>query len=396
MRIGLLNAYSKANVGDWLLLVNSSELANLTFPNSDQQVVAMDPLSFQGVDSRMTIQPSPVEPKRVLATAAAVAVALLTNGRRGPHHLRSLRHLDAAFSIGGGFLQMRDVREMLTVSLIHLSQLAICRQARVPLVMLPQSVGPFHGRLQRAVGRAVLGWFRLILVREQRSAEHVRRLAPQLADRVRVVPDLAFLSTPLDALPSQSPKGSLRIGIVARQWWFPGSGDPHAAEERYLGQIADLADRLHQAGHRPVLVVHSDGPTSRGDDRVSTRRIHDLADTPLDVMDVARRNTISDVIDTYSAFDAVISTRLHGALLALIAGVPAIAIGYEWKTEGIFAELGLEDWHMAIECVDAAVLEDRVRRLTEYPLKRAQDEMRRRRLVLEQLPVTIRSVLAPS
>jgi polysaccharide pyruvyl transferase WcaK-like protein len=37
--------------------------------------------------------------------------------------------------------------------------------------------------------------------------------------------------------------------------------------------------------------------------------------------------------------DAEIGMRLHGALLSMLGGTPAMAIAYEEKTPGIFASL---------------------------------------------------------
>ena len=392
--IALLDGYSKANVGDWLLLENSSQFAEDAFAGEVQLALAMDPASFEGHLTRARVVPSPVEPERMLPSLVGAALALVTAGRAGPAHLRALRQARVAFSIGGGFLQMRSLRELATVSLIHLSQMAICRGAGRPLVMLPQSVGPFHGRVQRALARRVLGWFTMLLVREERSAQHLRELDPRLDAKVRVVPDLAFLSTRRERPAPPAGGDGLRVGIVVRQWWFPRAADPAAAQERYLAEMARFADRLAAAGHTPVLVVHSDGPTNRGDDRISTARVRELSVSRPEIVDVAGLPRIDDVIATYAGFDAVASTRLHGALLTLIAGVPAIAIGYEWKSEGIYDELGLQPWHVTMEDVTAGWLEDRVAQLATYPLISAWEAMVTRRDALELLSRRVAEAVA--
>ena len=48
------------------------------------------------------------------------------------------------------------------------------------------------------------------------------------------------------------------------------------------------------------------------------------------------------LIQLYGQMDAYIGMRLHGAILAMLGGTPAMAIAYEEKTPGIFASLGLE------------------------------------------------------
>jgi colanic acid/amylovoran biosynthesis protein len=336
---------------------------------------------------------SPVDPDRLPVTILETLLALATAGRRGPERLRALASMDAGFSIGGGFLQMRSTRELATVSLIHLSQLAIAKRAGRPLIMLPQSVGPFEGRLQRALARITLRWFSLLLVREEHSAQHIAELDPALADRVRIVPDLAFLSTS-DTPPNlERPPSSLRVGIVTRQWWFPSSDDPAADEERYLREMAAFVDGLHAAGHVPVLVVHSDGPTTRGDDRISTDRVRKLATHDPEVVDVATLPQIDDVLATYSSMDLVVSTRLHGALMSMMAGVRAVAVGYEWKSEGIFDALDLAPWHVRIGDVTSDELLELVSRVADYPLSQAWEGMTARRRELEALAGPIRAAI---
>ena len=46
--------------------------------------------------------------------------------------------------------------------------------------------------------------------------------------------------------------------------------------------------------------------------------------------------TPEEAIERYGGFDLVIGSRLHSALLALCAGVPALALGYQPKSAGIY------------------------------------------------------------
>jgi colanic acid/amylovoran biosynthesis protein len=60
------------------------------------------------------------------------------------------------------------------------------------------------------------------------------------------------------------------------------------------------------------------------------------------------------MIDVLGAFDLVIATRFHMAILALLAGRPTLAISYEFKTQQLFARMGLGDWVQDIEARDAS------------------------------------------
>jgi colanic acid/amylovoran biosynthesis protein len=65
------------------------------------------------------------------------------------------------------------------------------------------------------------------------------------------------------------------------------------------------------------------------------------------------------LIDLLAGFDLVVATRMHMAILALIAGTPVLPIAYEFKTEELFQRLGAGAWVTPIEQVRDTVLIER-------------------------------------
>jgi polysaccharide pyruvyl transferase WcaK-like protein len=342
--IGVLNGYSSHNVGDWLLMDRAAVLIQRLNPDARVEGWAMDPESFAGRLPLAQIHPSPVHPTRLLRSLAETVVAILTRGRLGPASLRRLTELDEAWSVGGGFFQYRGLRETCTITVVHVSQWVLCRLAGVRLIMLPQSVGPFECRAQRWLARRALGWFDALLVREQISERYLIDTFPGLRDRIRLVPDLALL---VELGRSRGPvtKNEVEklIGIVVRQWWFPGSADPGVQYETYLRKIAQVVDDLRSAGHAVDLIVHSSGPTAHGDDAIAVDSLLGLLGRPMNVVRAADMLSLQEIFDIYGGYDAIVATRLHAALMALAVGTPAFVISYEWKSRGIFHALHLDD-----------------------------------------------------
>ncbi|MFI7850494.1 polysaccharide pyruvyl transferase family protein, partial [Acinetobacter baumannii] len=60
----------------------------------------------------------------------------------------------------------------------------------------------------------------------------------------------------------------------------------------------------------------------------------------------------TEIVDTYSQFDLVIATRMHAAILALLAGTPVIGIAYEFKLEELFSQLGMAHISLPIGSID--------------------------------------------
>jgi colanic acid/amylovoran biosynthesis protein len=342
--IGVLNGYSSHNVGDWLLMDRAAALVQGLNPDARVEGWAMDPESFAGRLPLAHIHPSPVQPTRLLRSLAETAVAILTRGRIGPTSLRRLTELDEAWSVGGGFFQYRGFRETCTITAVHVSQWVLCRLAGVRLIMLPQSVGPFESRAQRWLARRALGWFDALLVREHISERYLIDTFPGLRDRIRLVPDLAFLvDSGRPRGPSIKNEAEKTVGIVVRQWWFPGSADPGFQYETYLRKIAQVVDDLRSAGHAVDLIVHSTGPTAHGDDAVAVDGLLGLLGRPMNVVRSADMLSLQNILDIYGGYDAMVATRLHAALMALAVGTPAFVVNYEWKSRGIFHALHLDD-----------------------------------------------------
>jgi polysaccharide pyruvyl transferase WcaK-like protein len=376
-KVALLNGYSAHNLGDALLLENAIRAIGRIRPGAEIMAMAADADSFHGRLGPARAVPAPIGfPKDMVRLPWAV-VAIATRGRWGCSRLRALTCVEEAFSVGGGFLQFRRLREVITIGSVHVLQLAMCRRLRVPITMLPQSVGPFGGRATTRFGRTVIAWFRTLIVREQQSERYIASTAPDLLPRVRVAPDLGFLS---ESDPIRAPVGGPRlVGIVPRQWWFPGRTDPSAAYARYLDALAQVARSLVERGCSVDLIIQSNGPTHRGDDRIAARAINESLTRELPIVDLDPAESANDAIRRYGRYDLLIATRMHAAIMGLLAGTPTLAVAYEWKTHGVFETLGLSDWVIDIADIDERRLRRLVDRAAEFPAAEATSAMQRER-----------------
>jgi polysaccharide pyruvyl transferase WcaK-like protein len=360
----VLNAYSRRNVGDWLLCVESVRIAQ-AIGGGAVTTIAFDPESFLGRTAADVVLPSPIGVGRLAVGAVQFLLAMASRGRRGDPSVAAIARSSCAISVGGGFLQVRSRRELLSVGLVHGLQFVACVRCGVPYAILPQSIGPFEGRVGRAMARWLLRHAAAIAVRDEASLQRLNALGGEIAAKAELRPDLAF------AAPRARPKsvGSPRpkVAVVARQWWFPGLSDPSQRERIYYAQCAALIDDLRGEGNAAELIVHSDGPTSRGDDSIAARHIARLVTEPIMIRSVVGCASLADVEHAYSQFDCVVTTRLHAALLALRVGVPVFGIAYETKMSEIFGQLGLSEWWTAIDRIDVEQVKRAVAHLETFP-----------------------------
>jgi colanic acid/amylovoran biosynthesis protein len=237
--------------------------------------------------------------------------------------------------------------------------------ARKPLYTLPQTLGPITRRRELFLTRHVLSKMRFVLVRDPISAEvwqQWRVRGPQW----ELYPDLAFASA---ASQEQAEAGTLLaeygvlgapheacLGVTLINW---GAQDQtFTLQSAYEDAIeAAIRDYLQSHGRRVVLFAQVHGPTSAQDDLTPARRIlARLEDLGSQVVLVDRWVPPYILKAAYGRMDLFLGSRLHSNIFALTERVPVVAIGYQYKTQGIMRMLGLESWVLDIRDVDQSTL----------------------------------------
>jgi polysaccharide pyruvyl transferase WcaK-like protein len=340
LRVVLLHAYSTRNSGDGLLVDLSLALLHEAFgPQTRVSIIAADPESFSPA---LDVHPAPVLAdagiKRVAAAAASVLPVSVNPSLASLR--RMLREADLVVGVGGGYVRARTAAEVLKLEAGHLLQIRAARASGKPVVYLSQSIGPVSGRPWLATRLAsLLGSFNTVFVRDDRSLAF-------LQDNVNTsrAPDLAvleFARSANKAIEKIHGHGAppAHIALVLRR---PPAWS-RAQRERYQTSTVALIDRL-RAVCRLSFATQS---TGRGNDDSAYYRALGI-DASLSLKSVLHEDTP----------DAVVSVRLHGALEAILHGVPAYHLSYERKGFGAYGDLGVDDWVANAADFDAAKVAD--------------------------------------
>jgi polysaccharide pyruvyl transferase WcaK-like protein len=281
---------------------------------------------------------------RIAAEVATGRVARTTRAR--------LAGVDLVIVVGGSNVyDDPDVRAPLSLARLAgvLYPAWAADRLGIPVVMAGHTLGPFPRRAGAALARRMLAGARRAALRESTSVDvaHVLRLHDAV-----VRPDMAFATaavrTPrVDALLG----GGAPVALVVRT-------HPHAGEEadrRVAEAVAEVGRRVVADGgaDRLLVMAHTLGPTPVEDDRPAARRLAALlADQPARL--VEDDLSAEELAALYGGCSAVITVRLHAAILALAHGTPAFAIAYMTrKTEGVMVQAGLPDAWCAYDEVTA-------------------------------------------
>ena len=256
------------------------------------------------------------------------AKAMLPGGR----YWRGLADLDCVLDIGGGD-SFADIYGAKRFGFLWLSKaMAIARG--VPLLLSPQTIGPFTRQPQRMLAAAALTRAELVMARDPMSLDAARGMAP----RARVVQavDVAF------ALPFEPRKKrrseTTEVGINVSGLLFNGGysgANEFGLQVDYPAYTRRLiAALLQRPGTSVQLICHvnSDALPQDDDRRVADR----LAAEFPGVVRVADFPSPSAAKSYISGLDFLIAARMHACIAAFSSGVPVVPVAYSRKFTGLF------------------------------------------------------------
>jgi polysaccharide pyruvyl transferase WcaK-like protein len=338
--IGLIHNYSRTNPGCSALTdLTLQRLGQIGVTHDDVVLVALHPDSFSEFPRRLKIGARGRSLAPELVPAAGRAVALSTSAllRRSVGRLaHELADCDAMVAVGGGYLRSVDAISSAGTLLNHLPQLLFAGRAEGPSLYFPQTVGPLRGPVGRAVARGVQG-VDAVCVRDPWSEVELGGLP-----NVHRIPDLLVLQIADQWDEIERVDSTGRVAVSARQ--------VHHIRD-YERHLASVARRL---GDRAVWAVHATGHRARSD------AVH------YERLGIAPSGGLVEMLEGRQ-LSVVISVRLHGALMALAAGVPAIHLAYDRKGPGAFGDLGLDEWCFDIRSLDPGALNAAVDKLLSDP-----------------------------
>jgi colanic acid/amylovoran biosynthesis protein len=214
-------------------------------------------------------------------------------------------------------------------------------------------MGPFETKFGQAIAKRLFASSEQILVRDEKSEQVVRDLSGR--NNVVLAPDFGFAIQPNSIPSEQSERNRGRyLAIVPRKHFFDDGG---RRTDTLLDELANFARGLLERNEVDsiVLVPQVTGPSVVEDDRfVVSELASKIADSRVEVLDTGKFGP-SEFCGLYSQASAVVAVRLHGAILAMAGGTPALAIAYfTGKTSGVMEGMGFGDsWVEFDDCTSA-------------------------------------------
>lgn len=286
------------------------------------------------------------DPRPVYVTGKAIAMRplrLADFARPRAGFVGMVRGLDLVLDIGGGD-SFSDIYGPARIAKMIAAQ-NLVRLAGVPLIMSPQTIGPFKSPLIRRAALSVLRSADLVATRDRPSIDCMRDMGFD-GDIIRAS-DVAL------ALPYETPAprdgGKIRVGVNVSGLLMNGghsqdnqfslSCDYRAVTRRLAAHFAGMPDvELHLVGH-----VISDTQETEDD----WRACEALARQDPGAI-VAPKFSDPIAAKTYIAgMDFFIGARMHACIAALSSGTPVAPLAYSRKFAGLFGGIG---YHASADC----------------------------------------------
>lgn len=213
--------------------------------------------------------------------------------------------------------------------------------ARTPLVMAPQTVGPFSKTSSRLLAKHSMRRCAVVASRDAKSTAAARDLG---CAKVIEACDVA-LRLPYDPPAPRADGGPLKVGINVSGLLMGGGytgKNEFGLQMDYPGLIRDLITWFQGQAEGcevhlvPHVIVRS-GAMQGEDDYTASEKL--AAEFPGTVL-APSFTSPSEAKSYIAGMDFFMGARMHACIGAFSAGVPVVPMAYSRKFEGLFGTLG--------------------------------------------------------
>ena len=258
-----------------------------------------------------------------------------------------VRKTDVVFDVGAGD-SFADLYGPRRAAMQLLAKFVVLHTGR-PLVLSPQTIGPFERKWARAGALFILSRARAVFTRDQPSCEFLSELGFQGA--VTQASDLA-LRLPYEQPKTRSPDGTVRVGLNISGLLFNGGynrANMFNLRDDYCQSVRELVAALSGdearaavGGRRMELHFVSHVISQRQVLEDDARVAESFVAAVPGAVAAPRFASPSEAKSYIASLDFFIGSRMHACIAAFSSGVPVIPLAYSRKFAGMFGSLGYD------------------------------------------------------
>lgn len=340
MKVTILGYYGVPNIGDEAILAGMLQKLRPAFPDASIKVSARDEAYVRRMHD---VETFPLDQMRSFVAVASKSDIIL---------------------VGGGGLLFDTPFQVLP---FWLGRIVAGRSVGTPSVLYSVGVGPIEKRRSRRYLRLGLRYADAISVRDEYSAELLRKCG--VKREVSILPDPALLLEPAaesrakeilreEGVPED---GGLKIGVSLRYW----QAFDESQQKRFASSIRNALEKTAAKSDVSFVMVPFQLPPALGDVGLMEEIAAGSACED-DIHFVRGSYTPAEVKALLGQMDLMIGMRLHSLIFSLTMGVPSIAMSYASKVASTMESFGFGDYCLPLN----AVTGDKIVSLTAKAIER--------------------------
>ncbi|MFN4128289.1 MAG: polysaccharide pyruvyl transferase family protein [Paracoccaceae bacterium] len=268
----------------------------------------------------------------------------------------TVRRSDLVIDIGAGdsfadiYGSGRLIRMFVMKFLTHL--------ARTPLVVAPQTIGPFTKTWSKLLARLSLHLSAMVATRDAKSTAALRDLGYRgaVVEASDVALRLPYTAPPLRA--DGPPRVGINVSGLLMAGGYTGKNELGIGLD-YPALIRNLVRKFQTAGAEvhlvPHVIVRSGAMVKEDDYRASAALAAEFPGTVL----APAFESPSEAKSYIAGLDFFMGARMHACIAAFSSGVPVVPMAYSRKFEGLFGSLG---YARTVDCTSESslVIEEKI------------------------------------
>lgn len=249
--------------------------------------------------------------------------------------IRNLRWV-AAINGGDGFSDIYSTETF--ISRLHETNIAM--KCNIPVIILPQTIGPFKEESNRVIANRILQYATRIYVRDDKFIKELNSMGL----KYEMTKDLSAYMKPqpfdIDIEPNA-------VGLNVSGLTYSNTFRTLSGQFASYPYLINAIIRYFQSQNVPIyLIPHSynyNHPEESNDDLVAIRDLYAKLEDTTNVHVVDRDMISPQVKYVISQMSFFIGTRMHANFAAIYTKVPLFGLAYSYKFQGAFEANGIYD-----------------------------------------------------
>lgn len=241
----------------------------------------------------------------------------------------------AAINGGDGFSDIYGTKMFLG----RLTETLVAMRAKIPLILLPQTIGPFTIKKNYLMAEKILQYSEHVYVRD---TEYLKVL-DKIGVKYEQVKDLSYYMKPESWDIEIKPNA---VGLNISGLAYSNNFRSLAGQfENYPLLIAQLIKLFRSKGCNVYLIPHSynyEKPDENNDDMEACREVYERLDDKTGIIFIDKDLISPQIKYLVSKMSFFVGTRMHANFAAIFTGVPVFGLAYSYKFQGAFEANGYD------------------------------------------------------